>query len=145
MIIGPRSRVRPSEGGRFFGLAFCLCAVPFLREVFFFAVDRFFVVLRLPAAFLRATLFATRFAVFLAPRFAVLTIFLRTADFFAARFFARVMEKFFRMALKEFYPAEEHHQNFVALHPTQGYVMQCSLPKVQKVRATFADWLKKEK
>ena len=100
MIIGPRSRVRPSEGGRFFGLAFCLCAVPFLREVFFFAVDLFFVVLRLPAAFLRATLFATRFfVVFLATRFAVLPIFLRTADFFAARFFARVMEKFFRMAL----------------------------------------------
>ena len=63
MIIGPRSRVRPSEGGRFFGLAFCLCAVPFLREVFFFAVDRLFVVLGLPAAFLRATLFATRFFV----------------------------------------------------------------------------------
>jgi peptide-methionine (S)-S-oxide reductase len=45
---------------------------------------------------------------------------------------------------KEFYPAEAYHQNFVALNPTQGYVMQCSLPKVQKVRATFADWLKKD-
>ncbi|MEI6234117.1 MAG: peptide-methionine (S)-S-oxide reductase MsrA [Planctomycetota bacterium] len=45
--------------------------------------------------------------------------------------------------LTEFYPAEDYHQNFVALNPNQGYVRQCSLPKVQKIREVFSEWLKK--
>ncbi len=45
--------------------------------------------------------------------------------------------------LTEFYPAEDYHQNFVELNPNQGYVRQCSLPKVRKIREVFADWLKK--
>jgi len=44
--------------------------------------------------------------------------------------------------LKEFYPAEDYHQNYVALHPDQPYVQACSLPKVQKIREIFKDWLK---
>jgi peptide-methionine (S)-S-oxide reductase len=45
--------------------------------------------------------------------------------------------------LTEFYAAEDYHQNFVELNPNQGYVRQCSLPKVFKIREVFADWLKK--
>ncbi len=45
--------------------------------------------------------------------------------------------------LTEFFPAEDYHQNFVELNPNQGYVRQCSLPKVYKIREVFADWLKK--
>jgi peptide-methionine (S)-S-oxide reductase len=41
-----------------------------------------------------------------------------------------------------FYPAEKYHQNYVALHPNQPYVQQCSLPKVRKVRELFKDRLK---
>ena len=46
-------------------------------------------------------------------------------------------------ALKEFFPAEEYHQNYVAINPDQPYVQQCSLPKVHKIQEAFADWLKK--
>jgi peptide-methionine (S)-S-oxide reductase len=48
-------------------------------------------------------------------------------------------------ARKEFYPAEDYHQNYVNLNPGNPYVQQCSLPKVAKVRETFSDWLKKDK
>jgi peptide-methionine (S)-S-oxide reductase len=44
--------------------------------------------------------------------------------------------------LKEFFPAEDYHQDFVTNHPDQGYVRQCSLPKVAKIREVFADWLR---
>ncbi len=37
--------------------------------------------------------------------------------------------------LKEFYPAEIYHQNFVCRNPTQGYVRGVALPKVDKIRA----------
>ena len=46
--------------------------------------------------------------------------------------------------LTEFFAAEDYHQNFVELNPDQGYVRQCSLPKVRKIREVFADWLKKD-
>ena len=46
--------------------------------------------------------------------------------------------------LKEFYPAETYHQNFVCNNPNQGYVQAVALPKVDKVRHKFADSLKKE-
>ena len=94
-IIGPRSRVRPSEGGRFFGLAFGLCDRPFRCAGFFFAAGRFFfVVLRVPATIFSRAAFLTElfFAVLLAARLAVFLVCLRTVDFFAARFFAMVME-----------------------------------------------------
>src|SRR5215471_16374399 len=59
-IIGPRSRVRPSEG-RFFALDFGLRAALFRRLDFFFAAGLFRVVLRLlEAIFFRATIPAVR-------------------------------------------------------------------------------------
>jgi peptide-methionine (S)-S-oxide reductase len=44
--------------------------------------------------------------------------------------------------LKEFYPAEGYHQDYVALNPNQSYVRACALPKMQKVREAYKDWLK---
>jgi len=45
--------------------------------------------------------------------------------------------------LETFYDAEDHHQNFVCKNPNQGYVVGAALPKVAKVRAKYADKLKK--
>lgn len=44
--------------------------------------------------------------------------------------------------LKEFFAAEDYHQDYVTNNPNQPYVQACSLPKVYKVREAFADWLK---
>jgi peptide-methionine (S)-S-oxide reductase len=44
--------------------------------------------------------------------------------------------------LKGFYKAEEYHQNYVALNPTQGYVRACAIPKMDKVRKAYKEWLK---
>lgn len=44
-------------------------------------------------------------------------------------------------ALAGFYPAEEYHQNFFAKNPTQGYCLAVAKPKVNKVRASFAQYL----
>jgi methionine-S-sulfoxide reductase len=41
-----------------------------------------------------------------------------------------------------FYPAEAHHQNYVACYPGQPYVRAVALPKVAKVREHFKDLLK---
>lgn len=46
--------------------------------------------------------------------------------------------------LPEFYPAEEYHQNFFAKNPTQGYCLAVSVPKVNKVRAGFADYVRSD-
>lgn len=46
--------------------------------------------------------------------------------------------------LAEFYPAEAYHQNFAARNPFQPYVMAVAVPKVEKLRANFADHLKPE-
>lgn len=43
--------------------------------------------------------------------------------------------------LGEFYVAEEYHQDFFAKNPFQGYCLAVAVPKVQKVRAAFADYL----
>ncbi len=45
--------------------------------------------------------------------------------------------------LKAFYPAEAHHQNYVACHRHEPYIESVALPKVAKVRAKFKDLLKK--
>ena len=39
--------------------------------------------------------------------------------------------------LKEFYPAEEHHQNYLALHPYQPYIVINDQPKVERLRNQF--------
>jgi peptide methionine sulfoxide reductase msrA/msrB len=44
--------------------------------------------------------------------------------------------------LKAFYPAEAHHQNYVACNLQQPYVRSAALPKVAKVRAKFKDLVK---
>ncbi|HEX5139034.1 MAG TPA: bifunctional methionine sulfoxide reductase B/A protein [Planctomycetota bacterium] len=44
--------------------------------------------------------------------------------------------------LKEFYPAETYHQNYVCTNPGQPYVRAVALPKVEKVREKFKDKLK---
>lgn len=44
--------------------------------------------------------------------------------------------------LGEVYPAEEYHQDFFAKNPTQGYCLAVAVPKVNKVRASFADYLR---
>ena len=46
--------------------------------------------------------------------------------------------------LKGFYPAEQHHQNYVCRNPNQGYIQGVALPKVEKVRTKFKDLLKKD-
>lgn len=44
--------------------------------------------------------------------------------------------------LGEVYPAEEHHQDFFAKNPTQGYCLAVAVPKANKVRARFAEYLR---
>ena len=44
--------------------------------------------------------------------------------------------------LETFYPAEDYHQNYFALHPTQSYCAAVISPKVAKLRQKFATRLK---
>ena len=46
--------------------------------------------------------------------------------------------------LKGFYPAEDYHQDFVKHHPTHPYVVQNSLPKLEKLKKQFPDLVKKQ-
>lgn len=39
------------------------------------------------------------------------------------------------------YPGPEEHQDFFANNPTQGYCLAVTVPKVNKVRAGFAEYL----
>ncbi len=39
--------------------------------------------------------------------------------------------------LKAFYPAEAYHQNFLALHPDNPYIVNNDLPKLQKLQKQF--------
>jgi len=39
--------------------------------------------------------------------------------------------------LNEFYPAEEHHQNYLALHPYQPYIIFNDQPKLEQLRKQF--------
>lgn len=43
--------------------------------------------------------------------------------------------------LSEFYPAEDYHQDFFAKNPTQGYCLAVAVPKVNKVRARFSEYV----
>ncbi|MBC8107726.1 MAG: peptide-methionine (S)-S-oxide reductase MsrA [Anaerolineae bacterium] len=44
--------------------------------------------------------------------------------------------------LTEFFPAEAYHQDYVANNPNEGYVRACAIPKMNKVREAYAEWLK---
>lgn len=41
------------------------------------------------------------------------------------------------MPLQQFYPAEEHHQNYLALHPYQPYIVYHDMPKLAQLRKQF--------
>ena len=43
---------------------------------------------------------------------------------------------------KEFWAAEEYHQNYYPQNPYQPYILSVSKPKVEKVEKTFSTWLK---
>ena len=44
--------------------------------------------------------------------------------------------------LTEFFDAEDYHQDFFAKNPGQGYCLAVAVPKVNKVRAGFATYLR---
>jgi peptide-methionine (S)-S-oxide reductase len=44
--------------------------------------------------------------------------------------------------LGEFYRAEEYHQDFFAKNPGQGYCLAVALPKVNKVRKAFGEYVR---
>lgn len=39
--------------------------------------------------------------------------------------------------LTQFYPAEKYHQNYLALHPSQPYIVINDMPKVEQLRKQF--------
>jgi peptide-methionine (S)-S-oxide reductase len=43
--------------------------------------------------------------------------------------------------LGEFYAAEEYHQDFFAKNPGQGYCLAVALPKVNKIRRSYAEYV----
>ena len=45
-------------------------------------------------------------------------------------------------ALRDYYPAEDYHQDYFLQHPQQGYCAFVVGPKVEKFRKTFAQHLK---
>jgi peptide-methionine (S)-S-oxide reductase len=40
-------------------------------------------------------------------------------------------------ALEKFYPAEDYHQNYLALHPNQPYIIHYDLPKLAQLKKEF--------
>ena len=44
--------------------------------------------------------------------------------------------------LPEFFAAEDYHQDFFAKNPGQGYCLAVAVPKVQKVRRAFGQYVK---
>ncbi|NQX27608.1 peptide-methionine (S)-S-oxide reductase MsrA [Microbacteriaceae bacterium VKM Ac-2854] len=41
-----------------------------------------------------------------------------------------------------YYPAESYHQDFFAKNPGQGYCLAVALPKVNKIRKSYAEYIK---
>ena len=44
-------------------------------------------------------------------------------------------------SLGDFFRAEEYHQDFFAKNPGQGYCLAVALPKVNKIRRSYADYV----
>ena len=42
--------------------------------------------------------------------------------------------------LKAFYAAEGYHQHYMAMHPTQPYIVYNDAPKVERLKHDFASW-----
>jgi peptide-methionine (S)-S-oxide reductase len=43
-------------------------------------------------------------------------------------------------ALEKFYPAEDYHQNYLELHPTEPYIVYNDLPKLAQLKNEFPSW-----
>ena len=43
-------------------------------------------------------------------------------------------------ALDKFYPAEDYHQNYLALHPSEPYIVYNDLPKLKALQQQFPAW-----
>ncbi len=48
------------------------------------------------------------------------------------------------VAFREFYPAEDYHQEYFASNPTDRYCQIQAVPKIKKIKKLFADLLKDE-
>ncbi|HXR55296.1 MAG TPA: peptide-methionine (S)-S-oxide reductase MsrA [Casimicrobiaceae bacterium] len=46
------------------------------------------------------------------------------------------------VALDKFYPAEDYHQNYLALHPDQPYIVYNDLPKLAELKKEFPAYYK---
>ena len=46
------------------------------------------------------------------------------------------------VALANYWPAEDYHQDYFEKNPYQGYCVAVAAPKVEKFRKTFADRVK---
>jgi len=46
--------------------------------------------------------------------------------------------------LKAFYPAEDYHQNFMALNPEHPYIVYWDVPKIRHLEEMFPQLLKSE-
>ena len=44
--------------------------------------------------------------------------------------------------LDKFYPAEDYHQNYLALHPNQPYIVYNDLPKLEALKKQYPVWYK---
>ena len=45
---------------------------------------------------------------------------------------------------KSFWPASEHHQNYILKHPHDPYVVNVSIPREQRTLAQFPEWVVEE-
>ena len=41
--------------------------------------------------------------------------------------------------LQAFYPAEDYHQDYLTLHPTQPYIVFNDIPKIENLKKIFAE------
>ncbi len=49
------------------------------------------------------------------------------------------------LPLSNYWPAEEHHQDFFERNPEQGYCVAVAAPKVAKFRKTFREWARPDR
>ncbi len=43
-----------------------------------------------------------------------------------------------------FYEAEDYHQNYYEIHPDQSYIMSIAVPKVEKFKKNYSEWVKEQ-